>query len=193
MGGRRDGSDCSDRVRGAADHVLSIGGRALLTPLGAWKGTLAARDVQEGSLPSGGRVAKTASDGSSIVYGTNSTSRRSTGSPPCWQTSARSSLLRSSKSCRGASRDPAICLLWALNSLSESDSTLRRETAQAELALADLLQDEDSDVREAAAEAMRLLRPERAVRWLEHRLRRDGRRSAADHPERTHTAPSRRS
>ena len=48
---------------------------------------------------------------------------------------------------------------------------MRVETAQAELALADLLQDEDSDVREAAAEARRLLRPERAVRWLEHRLR----------------------
>jgi hypothetical protein len=72
---------------------------------------------------------------------------------------------------RGASRDQALCLLWALDSLIESDPSLRFEASEAELALADLLQNDDSDVREAAAEAMRLLRPERAVRWLEHRLR----------------------
>jgi HEAT repeats len=39
------------------------------------------------------------------------------------------------------------------------------------LALADLLQNDEPEVREAAASGMRLLRPERAVRWLEHRLR----------------------
>jgi hypothetical protein len=33
------------------------------------------------------------------------------------------------------------------------------------------LQDEDPDMREAAACAMRLLNPPRAIRWLEHRLR----------------------
>jgi HEAT repeats len=72
---------------------------------------------------------------------------------------------------RGAARDQALCLLWALDSLIESDPSLQLEAPEAELALADLLQNDDSDVREAAAEAMRLLRPERAVRWLEHRLR----------------------
>jgi HEAT repeat protein len=48
---------------------------------------------------------------------------------------------------------------------------LRIEIPQVELILADLLQDNEPDVREEAAEAMRLLRTERAVRWLEHRLR----------------------
>jgi len=39
------------------------------------------------------------------------------------------------------------------------------------LVLADLLQHDDPDIREAAAHAMRLLRPDRAERWLGHRLR----------------------
>ena len=141
-------------------------------PLGTWKGPLAAREVQDESLQfwrsSGdegvpglihrlrdefhletlhGFASKLADLGEIILA-------------PVFEALSR-----------GATRDQALCLLWALDSLSESDATLRVETAQAELALADLLQDEDSDVREAAAEAMRLLKPERAVRWLEHRLR----------------------
>jgi hypothetical protein len=72
---------------------------------------------------------------------------------------------------RGAASDQVVCLLWALEALSESDPTLRIESDQAELILAGLLQDDEPDVREEAAEAMRLLRPERAVRWLGHRLR----------------------
>ena len=72
------------------------------------------------------------------------------------------------RECAGVS---VLCLLWALDSLSESAPTLRLEGTQAELALAGLLQDDDPDVREEAAETMRLLGPERAVRWLEHRLR----------------------
>jgi hypothetical protein len=72
---------------------------------------------------------------------------------------------------RGAGGDQPLCLLWALDSLSESAPNLRLEGVQAELVLADLLQDDDPDLREEAAQAMRLLSPERAVRWLEHRLR----------------------
>jgi hypothetical protein len=71
---------------------------------------------------------------------------------------------------RGARGDQPLCLLWALDSLSESDPTLRLESAQDELVLAGLLQNEEPDVREGAAEAMRLLASERAVRWLEHGL-----------------------
>ena len=37
--------------------------------------------------------------------------------------------------------------------------------------LADFLQHDDPDLREAAAEAISLLPPERAVHWLTHRLR----------------------
>jgi hypothetical protein len=142
------------------------------SPLGAWKGPLAARDVQDESLHfwrSSGEegvrwlihrlrdefhletlhgVASLLADLGEIILA------------PVFEELSR-----------GASRDQALCLLWALDSLSESDPASRLEAAQAELALADLLQDEDSDVREAAAEAMGLLRPERAVRWLEHRLR----------------------
>ncbi len=72
---------------------------------------------------------------------------------------------------RGAASDQAVCLLWALDSLSESEPTLGLENARAELALADFLQSDDPDLREAAAEAMRILKSERATRWLEHRLR----------------------
>ena len=72
---------------------------------------------------------------------------------------------------RGAAGDQTVCLLWALDSLSESEPNLRLEDARAELALADLLQSDDPDLREAAAGAMRVLKAERAVRWLEHRLR----------------------
>jgi hypothetical protein len=71
----------------------------------------------------------------------------------------------------GASSDQVVCLLWALEALSESDPTLRIENVQAEFILADLLKDDEPDVREEAAEAMRLLRSEQAVRCLEHRLR----------------------
>ena len=42
---------------------------------------------------------------------------------------------------------------------------------EAELILADLLQHDDPDIREAAACAMRLLRPERAAHWLTRRGR----------------------
>jgi hypothetical protein len=72
---------------------------------------------------------------------------------------------------RDPSRDQALCLLWALVSLSESSSTLRIEAGTSESILADRLQDYDPDIREAAAEALRLLGPERSVRLLEQRLR----------------------
>jgi hypothetical protein len=72
---------------------------------------------------------------------------------------------------RATTTDQALCLLWAVVSLSESAPSLRIETTRAELVLADLLQHEEPDVREGAAEAVRLLGSERAIRWLEHRLR----------------------
>jgi hypothetical protein len=68
-------------------------------------------------------------------------------------------------------RDQAQALLWALDSLIESTPALRLEGAREELVLADLLQHDDPDLRESAARAMGLLRPERAARWLERRLR----------------------
>jgi hypothetical protein len=64
---------------------------------------------------------------------------------------------------RGATGDQALCLLWALVSLSESDPTLRLEGARAESALVGLLQNEEPDVREAAAEAVRLLDSDRGA------------------------------
>ena len=67
--------------------------------------------------------------------------------------------------------DQAIALLNALGWLGESSGLPRLEGAQVELMLADRLQHDDPDMREAAACAMRLIRPERAARWLEHRLR----------------------
>ena len=67
--------------------------------------------------------------------------------------------------------DQAQVLLWALVSLTESNPSLRREDDRTELVLADFLQHDEPDLRESAAKAMRLLRPERAVRWLTHRLR----------------------
>lgn len=69
------------------------------------------------------------------------------------------------------SHDQAITLLDALGWLGESGRLPRLEGAEAELMLADRLQHDDPDMREAAACAMRLIRPERAVPWLEHRLR----------------------
>ncbi len=72
---------------------------------------------------------------------------------------------------RSRSRDLALCLIWALVSLSESAPGLRIGAGPPEPILAARLQDDDPDIREAAAEAMRLLGPERAARWLEQRLR----------------------
>jgi hypothetical protein len=142
------------------------------SPLGAWKGPLAAREVQDEALrfwrSSGEQgvrwllarlreehhvetlhaVASLLADLGEIVLG------------PVFEELSR-----------GANSDQVVCLLWALEGLSESDPTLRVESIQAELILADLLQDDEPDVREEAAEAMRLLSPERAVRWLGHRLR----------------------
>jgi hypothetical protein len=69
------------------------------------------------------------------------------------------------------SPDQALTLLKALGWQGETDRRPRLEGAEAELILAERLQDEDPDMREAAACAMRLLRPPRAIRWLEHRLR----------------------
>ena len=67
--------------------------------------------------------------------------------------------------------DQALALLNALGSLGEAESSPTLEGALAELVLADFLQHDDPDLREAAAEALRLLPPERAVHWLTHRLR----------------------
>jgi hypothetical protein len=69
------------------------------------------------------------------------------------------------------SPDQALTLLKALGWQGESDRRPRLEGAEFELILAERLQDEDPDMREAAACAMRLLSPQRALRWLEHRLR----------------------
>jgi hypothetical protein len=67
--------------------------------------------------------------------------------------------------------DQAIALLNALGWLGDSARPPSLEGAQIELVLADRLQHDDPDMREAAACAMRLIRPEQAARWLEHRLR----------------------
>jgi hypothetical protein len=72
---------------------------------------------------------------------------------------------------RDPPHDQALCLLWALVSLSESSPTLRIEPGPFEPILADRLADDDPDIREATAEALRLLGPERSPRWLERRLR----------------------
>jgi hypothetical protein len=69
------------------------------------------------------------------------------------------------------SHDQALTLLKALGWLGESDRRPRLAGAEAELILAERLQDEDPDMREAAACAMRLLNPQRARRWLERRFR----------------------
>lgn len=68
------------------------------------------------------------------------------------------------------SHDQALCLLWALVSLSESSPSLRIEAGPPAPILAGWLEDADPDIREAAAEALRLLGPERSARWLEQRL-----------------------
>jgi hypothetical protein len=67
--------------------------------------------------------------------------------------------------------DQALALLNALGSLGEAESSPVLEGALAELVLADFLQHDDPDLREAAAEATRLLPPDRTVHWLTHRLR----------------------
>jgi hypothetical protein len=54
--------------------------------------------------------------------------------------------------------DQALALLRALGWLGDSHERLTLEGAQGELILADLLQHDDPDIREAAACAMRLLR-----------------------------------
>jgi hypothetical protein len=65
--------------------------------------------------------------------------------------------------------DQTSALLRALGWLGESHERPVIEGAQGELILADLLHDENPDVREAAARAMRLLRPGRAAHWLTRR------------------------
>lgn len=72
---------------------------------------------------------------------------------------------------RANSRDQSLCLLWSLVSLSEAVPTLRMDARASEAILADRLQDDDPDLREAAAEAMRLVESEQAARWLELRLK----------------------
>jgi HEAT repeat protein len=67
--------------------------------------------------------------------------------------------------------DQARALLNALGWLGAAESSPTLEGALAELVFADFLQHDDPDLREAAAEAIRLLPPERAVHWLTHRLR----------------------
>jgi hypothetical protein len=65
--------------------------------------------------------------------------------------------------------DQALALLRALGWLGESRDRPTLEGAQGELTLAEWLQHGDPDIREAAARAMRLLRPERATHWLSMR------------------------
>lgn len=72
---------------------------------------------------------------------------------------------------RDPAADQALALLRALGWLGESHERPTLEGAQGELILADLLQHDDPDIREAAACAMRLLRPERAAHWLTRRGR----------------------
>ncbi len=67
--------------------------------------------------------------------------------------------------------DQACSLLQALAWLGEATSANWPTSLQAELTLADYLQRDDPDLREAAARAMRLLIPTRAVLWLKYRLR----------------------
>jgi hypothetical protein len=67
--------------------------------------------------------------------------------------------------------DQALALLRALGWLGESHERPTLEGAQGELILAGLLQHDDPDIREAAACAMRLLRPQRAAYWLTRRVR----------------------
>lgn len=67
--------------------------------------------------------------------------------------------------------DQSLALLKALAWLGQFDSHPIIEGTQGELILAHRLQEDDADLREAAACAMRLLRPEQATRWLLPRLR----------------------
>jgi hypothetical protein len=67
--------------------------------------------------------------------------------------------------------DQAQVLLWALVSLAESEPSVHAESAQPEIVLVEFLQHDEPDLRESAARAMRLLRRDRALRWLSHRLR----------------------
>ena len=69
------------------------------------------------------------------------------------------------------SGDQALALLRALSWSSDRSGRHAREEVKAETYLVDLLQNDEPDVREAAANAMRLLPDERALRWLSHRLR----------------------
>jgi predicted HTH domain antitoxin len=67
--------------------------------------------------------------------------------------------------------DQARALLQALGWMAESASAPTVEDAPFELILAQFLQHRDPDTREAAARAMQLLPPERAVHWLTLRRR----------------------
>jgi hypothetical protein len=67
--------------------------------------------------------------------------------------------------------DQAQVLLWALVSLAQSKPSIHAEGAQPEIVLVEFLQHDEPDLRESAARALRLLRRDRALRWLSHRLR----------------------
>jgi hypothetical protein len=64
--------------------------------------------------------------------------------------------------------DQALALLWALGWLGDRQET---EDMRAELILVQYLFDENAELREASARAMRLIPPHRAKRWLTRRLR----------------------
>ena len=72
---------------------------------------------------------------------------------------------------REPSGDQVLALLRALGWLSGSEAAPQLESVQAELTLVDLHEENDPDVRSAAARAMSLLPRERVSRWLSRRLR----------------------
>jgi hypothetical protein len=65
-------------------------------------------------------------------------------------------------------RDQALALLWALGWLGDQEENGDPRT---ELVLAQYLLDENAEIREAAARAMRLIATDRAGLWLTRRLR----------------------
>jgi hypothetical protein len=131
------------------------------SPLGAWKGPLASTDVQGEAL---------AFWRASGEAGIRWLVRRLKDEHDLDSLHGAASLLAElgqviidpvfQQLAAGASGDQALCLLWALDSLCESDPGVRVEGAQPELVLADLLRNDDPDVRDVAASAMRLVRRE---------------------------------
>jgi hypothetical protein len=65
--------------------------------------------------------------------------------------------------------DQALALLQALGWMGKAPSAPRIDEVSVELLLVQFLVHRDPDVREAAARAMRLLPPERAISWLRRR------------------------